>query len=197
MTTAPLELGPSALVVWDMQAGIAGRAYNRSDIVPRIADLLEAYRTRRLPIVYSQHTTPPEGWENPAMARGMARRGVAPGSFRLSPDRPEWEILPELAPRSGELVLPKTTPSFFVGTPLEAMLRTRRIETLVLTGVSTEAGIAGTARHAANLGFHAIVVEDACGSMSPEAHAGALAQLRSVADVETTAEILARLPSPP
>lgn len=128
------------------------------------------------------------------MVRGMARRGIPPGGFRLTPGMPEWEILPEVAPRAEELVLPKTTPSFFVGTPLESMLRFRQIDTLVLTGVSTEAGIAGTARHAANIGFHAIVVEDACGSAAPEGHAAAIAQLRATADVETAAEILARLP---
>ncbi len=194
MTVAPLDLDRSALVVWDMQPGIAGRAFNRADIVPRIAALLAAYRARRLPIVFSQHTTPPEGWENPAMVRGMARRGIPPGGFRLTRGQPEWEILAEVAPKPEELVLPKTTPSFFVGTPLESMLRFRRIETLVLTGVSTEAGIAGTARHAANLGFHTIVVEDACGSGAPEAHEAAIAQLRAAGDVETTAGILGRLP---
>ncbi|MGI0071268.1 MAG: cysteine hydrolase [Thermoplasmata archaeon] len=193
MALEPLDLRRSALVVWDMQDAIAGRAFNRTEIVPRVAALLAAYRARGLPVVYSQHTTLPEGWGNPAMVRAAARRGMAPGSFRLTPGAPEWEILPELAPRADELVLPKTTPSFFVGTPIEELLRFRACETIVLTGVSTEGGILGTARHAVTLGFHPLVVEDAVGSSSPEGHAEGLRVLRAMSDVETTATVLARL----
>jgi len=194
MVLEPLDLRRSALVVWDMQVGIAGRASNRAEIVPRVRELLEAYRSRRLPIVFSQHTMPPESWRNPAFLRSMARRGVPAGVARLEPGQKEWEILSDLAPRPDELVMPKMTPSFFVGTPLESMLRFRGVESLVLTGVSTDGGIMGTARHAVNLGFHPIVVEDAVGSMIPEAHTAALATLRTLCDVEGSASILGRLP---
>jgi biuret amidohydrolase len=193
MELEALDLRRSALVVWDMQQAIAGRAANRAEMVPRIAVLLAAYRVRHLPVVYSQHTTPPEGWENPAMARSRARRGMPAGSFRLVPGAPEWEILPELAPRPDELVLPKTTPSFFVGTPLEAMLRARDITALVLTGVSSEAGIFDTARHALQLGIHPLVVEDAVGAMTAEGNADALRRLRTFCDVEPAATVVARL----
>lgn len=195
MELEPLDLHRSVLVVWDMQKGIASRATNMDEMVPKVAELLAAYRARKLPIVFSQHTTPPEGWENPSMERSMVRRGRAPGSFRLLPGMPEWEILPELKPQENELVLAKTTPSFFEGTPLTSLLRFRKVESLVLTGVSTEGGILGTARHAVNLGFHPIVIEDAVGSMTAEAHAKGIRTLRSMCDVETTASLLARLPS--
>lgn len=195
MALEPLDLRRSALVVWDMQNGIAPRASNRTEMVPRIASLLAAYRTRTLPVVFSQHTTPPEGWGNPSMERSMVRRGRLPGSFRLAPGSPEWEIVPELKPRAEELVLAKTTPSFFEGTPLAAMLRFRKVDTVVLTGVSTDAGILGTARHAVNLGFHPLVVEDAVGSMTPEGHLDGLRALRAMCDVETTDSLLLRLTS--
>ena len=194
MDLEALDLRTSALIVWDMQLGIAGRAFNRQEIVPRIGVLLAQYRTRGLPVVFSQHTTPPLAWANPSMTRSMVRRGVPPGAFRLAPGVPEWEILPEVAPLPDELVLAKTTPSFFVGTPLEEMLRYRGVQTLVLTGVSTEAGIMGTARHAATLGFHPLVVEDAVGSMTKEGNDEALRVLRSICDVETSENLVARLP---
>lgn len=194
MALEPLPLDRSVLVVWDMQNAIGAMASNRSEIVPRIATLISAYRERGLPLVYSQHTTLPEPWANPAMQRSMERRGMRPGGFRLAPGTPEWQIIAELAPRPDDLVLAKTTPSFFVGTPLEALLRFRKVDTLVLTGVSTEAGILGTARHAVNLGFQPIVVEDAVGSRSPEGHQAGLASLREIADIESSASILARLP---
>jgi biuret amidohydrolase len=194
MAIDPLDLRRSVLVIWDMQRGIAGRASNRAEIVPKIADLLAACRSRNLPVLYSQHTTPPDGWGNPSMARSMARRGMPPGGFRLTPGTPEWEILPELEPRPDDLVLAKFTSSFFVGTPLESMLRFRNVETLLLTGVSTEGGILSTARHAANLGFYPLVVEDAVGSMTPEGNAAGLRTLREMGDVEPAASVIARLP---
>jgi biuret amidohydrolase len=195
MALEPLDLRRSVLVVWDMQPGIAGRALNRAAIVPKIVALRAAFRARQLPVVYSQHTTLPPGWTNPAMDRTMVRRGRAPGSFRLAPGMPEWEILPELAPAPEELVLTKTTPSFFEGTPLAALLRFRHIETVVLTGVSTDGGILGTARQATNLGFHPLVVEDAVGTMTEEGQAAGLRTLREFCDVETADAVLARLPS--
>jgi nicotinamidase-related amidase len=179
-----------------MQRGIAGRASNLADMVPRIADLLAAYRARKMPVVFSQHTTPPEAWGNPTMTRSMARRGIPRGGFRMVPGAAEWEILPELAPLPDELVLAKYTPSFFVGTPLEAMLRFRNVEALVLTGVSSEGGILTTARHALNVGFHPLVVEDAVGSMTADGNIAGLHALRAMCDVETTASVLARLPPP-
>ncbi len=125
----------------------------------------------------------------------MLRRGRPPGSFRLAPGTLEWEILPELSPRPDELVLTKFAPSFFVGTPLESLLRLRHAETIVRTGVSTDGGILGTARHAANLGFHPLVVEDAVGSMTPEGNVDGLRALRAMCDVEKVATVIARLPS--
>jgi nicotinamidase-related amidase len=195
MALEPLDLRRSVLVMWDMQQAIAERAFNRAELVPRATELLAAYRSRGLPIVYSQHTPPPQAWGNPAMARSMIRRGLPAGSFRLVPGTPEWGILSDLEPRTDELVLAKFTPSFFVGTPLESMLRHRNIQTLVLSGVSTEGGILGTAQHAAQLGFHPLVVEDAVGSMTAEGHAEGLRLLRARFDIETTASVLARLPS--
>lgn len=193
MAVPALDLRKSALVVWDMQEAIAARAYNRAAIVASICELLDGYRSRQLPIVYSQHTTLPNGWANPAMARSMERRGVPAGRFRLTPGAQDWQILTELAPSHDELVLAKTSASFFVGTPLESLLRFRGVETLILAGVSTEGGILSTARHATNLGFHPVVVEDGVGSMSAERQALVLAALREFCDVETTASILARL----
>jgi biuret amidohydrolase len=194
MPLEPLDLRRSVLVVWDMQNGIASRASNRTEMIPKVVELLQAYRERRLPVAFSQHTTPPEGWGNPAMERSLARRGMPPASFRLVPGSHDWEIVKELIPRSDELVLQKTTPSFFEGTPLGSMLRFRKVEIVVLTGVSTDGGVLGTARHAANLGFHPLVVEDAVGSMTPEGHAAGLAALRAMCDVETTASVISSLP---
>jgi nicotinamidase-related amidase len=83
----------------------------------------------------------------------------------------------ELARRDGEPVLEKLGMSALVGTPLEAALRDRGVTKLVLVGAVLEIGIEPTARHAADLGFLPVVVEDACGIVDPAAAERSLASL--------------------
>jgi nicotinamidase-related amidase len=83
---------------------------------------------------------------------------------------PIHDILPELAPRDGELVLHKTTMSAFLSTGLELMLRNLGIEQLVFTGLATQACVETTARDAADLGFNCVMVDDACITFTQAAH---------------------------
>jgi nicotinamidase-related amidase len=99
---------------------------------------------------------------------------------------PGFAILPELAPRSSEAVFDKITMSAFEGTPLPIALRDCGITSVVLAGVALEIGIEPTARHAADLGFVPILIEDACGAGNPEAAARSLATLRFLGDAIIT-----------
>jgi nicotinamidase-related amidase len=82
----------------------------------------------------------------------------------------EWRIVKELVPLQGkDVALQKHTASFFVGTPLEQLLRNRGIEAIILCGLATETGIEGTARHASQLGFYPVIVEEAVGSRKQDA----------------------------
>ena len=67
--------------------------------------------------------------------------------------------------------------SAFVGTPVEPVLRDRGVTTLVLVGAVLEIGIEPTARHAADLGFLPVVVDDACGIVDTQAAERSLAGL--------------------
>lgn len=93
------------------------------------------------------------------------------------PGAPHAQLADELAPQEGEPVFDKLGMSAFVGTPVETVLRDRRLTTVVLIGAVLEIGIEPTARHAADLGFLPVVVEDACAVVEPEAAARALASL--------------------
>jgi nicotinamidase-related amidase len=97
--------------------------------------------------------------------------------WAFPPDAPQSQTVVDLAPRAGEPVFDKLAMSAFVGTPVEVVLRDRRVTTLVLVGAVLEIGIEVTARHAADLGFLPIVVEDACGVVEPDAAARSLASL--------------------
>jgi nicotinamidase-related amidase len=110
----------------------------------------------------------------------------------------------EVAPLAGETVVPKRTNSAFIGTDLERSLRAAGLDTLVITGVSTNNSVEATVRMAGNLGFHVYLVNDACftfarpdfqGRMrsAEEVHSMSLANLDGeYCRVVTTAELLAK-----
>ena len=80
-----------------------------------------------------------------------------------------------------------------MGTMLEQLLRARGIDTIILTGVSTEGGIEWTARHAALLGFLPVIAEDAVGSQRDKLHRLALGIMREMYPVLKTRTILKAL----
>jgi nicotinamidase-related amidase len=97
-------------------------------------------------------------------------------------DSPGFELTPELAPTPAEVIFDKITMSAFVGTPLDLVLRDCGIDSFAIVGVATEVGIEPTARHAADLNYLPIIVEDACGAGHQEAAERALEGLRFSGD---------------
>ncbi len=85
------------------------------------------------------------------------------------------EIVPELAPAPGEVVLDKPGKDAFYATDLEAILRARGITHLVVTGVTTEVCVQTTVRAANDRGFECLILSDCTGSYFPEFHRSALA----------------------
>lgn len=89
------------------------------------------------------------------------------------------DIIPELAPRPGEIVLDKPGKGAFWATDLEPILRHRGIEALLVAGVTTEVCVSTTVREANDRGFRCAVIGDACASYFPEFHAAALAMIHA------------------
>ena len=84
----------------------------------------------------------------------------------------------EVAPRDDELVVIKRGMSSFTGTDLERILRVNGIDTVVLAGIATTFVVEGTARHAVDLGFDVVTVQDCCASFAEEMHTASLRVLR-------------------
>ncbi len=183
----------AALIVWDMQNGIGARAHGAEQCTAKVRELLDAAHAANVLVVYSRHTAPPLGSTSPSGLRALMKRQNVADPAQLKPfmqaGTPDVEIMSGLAPRPGDVVLEKSTPSFFVGTPLELRLRAHDIRTIVLAGVATEQGIEMTARHALILGFFVVVADDACASFSAQGHELGLAYLRTAVDVVPAADI--------
>lgn len=109
---------------------------------------------------------------------------------RWRPGRP-WstpsggaEIHPELTPLPGEPVIKKHRYNSFYATDLEIILRGLGVETVILTGMTTECCVLGTARGALERGFRSVVISDACASCDyPDLGAGPM----SAADMHLAA----------
>lgn len=84
------------------------------------------------------------------------------------------DIVPELAPVAGEVVLDKPGKGSFYATDLETILRSRNITHLIVTGVTTEVCVQSTVREANDRGFESLILSDCTGSYFPEFHASAL-----------------------
>jgi len=163
----------SAVLVYDAQVGILAHVQDRDRLVERISTVLQAARTAGVPVLYVRHVSlPPTHMGVAALRTAMAWQRVSEATTvtaAFPPDASHTQIVGEIAPVDGEPVFDKLGMSAFVGTPVEPVLRDRGVTTLVLVGAVLEIGIEPTARHAADLGFLPVVVDDACGVVDTEA----------------------------
>lgn len=192
----------TALLVYDMQVGIARQIANGSEIVARVSLVLESARAAGLRVFFMRHMSLPKeatGVFQLRMAMAWQRvtrvADVKPWFLR---DAPGFELVPEVAPRSSEVIFDKITMSAFEGTPLDIALRDCGINSFIIVGIATEIGIEPTVRHGADLGYIPIVVADACGAGHADAGERAMASMKFigdaiVTDVQAIRDLLGRL----
>lgn len=192
-----------ALLVYDMQVGIARQVKARESIVGEIQQLLQSARTAKIRTFFTRHMSLPRELMGSMQYRtAMAWQRKQDPAQVQSPflrDSPGFAIIPELQPVASEAVFDKITMSAFEGTPLTIALRDCGIRAVVLVGVALEVGIEPTARHAADQGIVPIIVRDACGHGNAEAAERSLQALTFagdsvITDASAVREIWARHP---
>ena len=146
----------AALLAIDVQRGFDSASWGQRNNPAMEANgraLIAAWRATGRPLIHTRHDS------------------VTPGS-PLAPGQDGNGFKAGFEPLSGELVVPKTVNSAFIGTDLENWLNRAGIRQLVLFGIATDMCVSTTARMAANLGFEVLVVADACHTWNQVGHDG-------------------------
>jgi len=92
---------------------------------------------------------------------------------------PGHDIVPELYPHAGEIVIDKSGKGAFYNTDLDALLRARGIANLLVCGVTTEVCVNTTVREANDRGYRCVVLADCCASYFPEFHEMGLRMIKA------------------
>ena len=206
----------TALLVIDMQNGLASpdgytarmcatSISQQRQILPALEKVLASARATGVCVVHIQvvfdknHATTSPAWlYMSSRLRDLGSYWGHPmGTDRrtsqeiLTDGTWEAEIIPELTPLPNEFVVKKHRNTAFVNTPLDQVLRSSGIKSLVMTGTSTAGCVLATCLDALWYDYYTVVVSDCIADGFPERHEAGVAILREKFDMPTSDEVMA------
>ncbi|MFE7109783.1 isochorismatase family protein [Streptomyces sp. NPDC057575] len=171
----------TALVVVDLQKGIVSldTAHPAAEVVAHSAALAGAFRAKGLPVVLVHVVDGAPGRNEAARASG----GRPPADWA--------DIVPELGPHEGDIVVTKRTWGAFHGTDLDLRLRRAGVTQVVVTGIATSIGVESTARAAHEHGYNVTIATDAVTDMDADAHRNSVGRIfPRLGETDTTEAII-------
>lgn len=178
--------GHTALLVVDVQndfvspGGLCDKSGHNLTMMPpvveKVAHLIDEARAARVLTIWIQTThNEDRRTASPAYIRFHAlKRGYGWDEESAVEGTWGWQIVDEVAPAAGDLVMRKHRSSAFAGTELDLLLRSNGIKTVAIVGTTTHGCIESTARAAEGLDYYVALVEDACAAFLKEEHEAAI-----------------------
>lgn len=207
-----VDFGRTALIIIDMQrdflepggfgAALGNDVSRLNAAVEPCRAILAGARAAGMLVIHTREGHRPDLSDAPPakVLRGPADKRIGacgPMGRILVRGEAGHDIIPALSPLPDEPVIDKPGKGAFYQTDLDLMLRNRGIETLMVTGVTTEVCVHTTVREANDRGYRCLVLGDACASYFPEFHEVGLRMIAAQGGifgwVSTTGEVLAAL----
>ena len=138
----------------------------REIVIPRLRGLQDAFRTAGMDVIHARIACLLADGRDRSLSQKM------PGwnNLLMPLTTEESQIIPELAPIPGEIVVTKTTDSAVTGTNLRLVLANMGIRNLVVTGIYTDQCVSSTVRSLADESFNVVVVDDCCAAGTDALH---------------------------
>jgi nicotinamidase-related amidase len=153
--------------------------------------VLDGARDAGLPVIYVVAARRPDYSSSRNKFTSAPGRNRAPGTPAEEAER--TKIVAEIAPVGDEPIVRKPRMNAFFASELQSMLTARDVNTIVLTGVSTNFVVESTARYAVDSDYRVILLQDCCACPEEEAHTRALVSMEPLVHIATSEDFLASL----
>ena len=140
-------------------------------VLPNVRRLQDAFRDLSLEVIHTRIQSMTKDGRDRSVGHKRLGLHAPPGSK-------EAEFLKEVAPKGDELIINKTASGVFNATNAEYILRNMNIDSLYVCGVYTNECVSTTVRDACDRGFHTVLINDACATVTPELHNATISTIR-------------------
>lgn len=138
----------------------------RETVIPATRALQDACRAKGIDVIHARIACLLADGRD----RSLSQKKPGWNYLLLPKDSEDSRLVPELAPRPGEIVVTKTTDSALTGTNLRLILANLGVRNVVMTGIFTDQCVSSTVRSLADESFNVLVVEDCCAAGTEELH---------------------------
>jgi nicotinamidase-related amidase len=191
--TEQIDPRRAALLVMDYQNAIVDMLGEPDDLLSRAAEAIALVRRHGGSVGYVRVAFRDADFEAiPATSRMGARVSGSPQAF--NDDSPTTAVHDRVAPQDTDIIVRKVRVGAFSTTDLDAQLRQRGVDTLILAGISTSGCVLSTVRDASDRDYRVVVLSDATADPEPDLHTFLTERIfPRQADVVTVAELDALL----